>query len=127
MATKKQGSDSPVQISTTLVGDVERVASAKDTDTFHKAVVQTGTANADPDPANAVVLLKTDVVEEFTYPRTSRPSRRLNAAAGTLTTRRLAEENGIKSSQLADWSPAGDEADNARGQRSQPISTAEAI
>lgn len=128
MATKKQAAEAtehPRYVSITLEQqEVEVVASAKDADTFHKPVVQEGVQGPGGDPANAPVIVGADVIEDFQYPRTTRPARRLVAAAGTLTTRRLAEENGITG--VSDWSPAGDEPDTARPQFSTPISTEEA-
>lgn len=127
MATKKSqaapASESPSYVTTGLEGDVTTAKSAKDVDTFHKAVIQEG-PEFGSDPANAAVIVTKDVIEDFQYPRTQRPARRLVAAAGTLTTRRLAEENGIGG--VKDWAPEGDEPDNPRLARSQPRSTAEA-
>lgn len=127
MATKKSTaaseSESPSYVTTTLEGDVTTAKTAKDADTFHKMVIQEGTEFSG-DPANQPVIVTKDVIEDFQYPRTQRPARRLVAAAGTLTTRRLAEEGGIKG--VKDWSPEGDEPDNARGTRSAMRSTAEA-
>lgn len=74
--------------------EVEVVANADDTDTFHRMVVQSGPENPS-DPGNQLVQITKDQTREFTYPGTTRTSGQLIAAAGTLTTRRQAEAMGL--------------------------------
>lgn len=74
-------------------------------DTFRKAVIQVNDETADP--ANQLMVAKADVVHDFTFPNTKRPSQKLLLAEGTLTTRRRAEEAGIKAAQLREPKPEG--------------------
>lgn len=64
-------------------------------DTFHKMVVQSGPVNPS-DPGLELVTVSDDQIREFTHEGSTRPSQQLLAAAGTVMTRRQAEELGIK-------------------------------
>lgn len=76
--------------------EVTFAASADEADTFRKPVVLQGPPNP-ADPGQELVLVKKDVIEEFQHAGESRKtSARIVMAAGTLTTRRVAEEAGVK-------------------------------
>lgn len=99
MATKKT-TDTPQDLPF-VVGQQEVIGVAIDDDpgdTFRKAVVQINDESADP--ANQLMVAKADVLHDFTFPNSNRPSQKLLLAEGTLTTKRLAGEAGIKSAQL---------------------------
>jgi hypothetical protein len=77
--------------------EVQFAADAKDVDTFRNPVVLSGPPYPDPnDPGQQLVRVNKDVIEEFHHTGEARTSRRMVMAAGTLTTRRLAEEAGVK-------------------------------
>lgn len=67
----------------------------KSADTFRKPVVLEGPADPN-DPGQNLVRVTKEVIEEFHHMGEKRTSRRMVMAAGTLTTRRLAEEAGVK-------------------------------
>jgi hypothetical protein len=92
-----QGDPTPGRDAVTMIG-MEKVTTAPDpksADTFHKPVVMMSEFAQPGDPANAVVRVTKDVVVDRAE-EGQRPQRVQVAAAGTLTTRRLAEEQGIK-------------------------------
>lgn len=57
------------------------------------------------DPGQQLVEVTEDCEEELIYPNTTRSGGRLIAPAGTIVTRRQAEEMGLKSGQYSDYKP----------------------
>jgi hypothetical protein len=92
-----QADPTPGRDTVTMLG-MEEVTTAPDpksADTFHKPVVMMSEFAQPDDPANAVVRVTKDVIVDRAE-KGERPQRVQVAAAGTLTTRRIAEEQGIK-------------------------------
>jgi hypothetical protein len=91
------GDPNPSEHTPQIAGqEVTYASDPKEADTFRNPVVLKGPDDPN-DPGQNLVIVGEDQIREFHHPGSKRISRQVIMAAGTLTTRRLAEEAGVKS------------------------------